>query len=91
MIGRSEFCYAAEWQKEGKKSGVLAGVPKALPQLLRAYRLGERAAGQGFEPEAALAAPVACSSYNCTAFFTSSAVIRIPSGFILSPVSRRVW
>ncbi len=46
---RWEEIKAAERQKEGKNGGVLSGVPKALPQLLRAYRLGERAAGQGFD------------------------------------------
>lgn len=42
------------WEKlklqEGKKS-VLGGVPKALPALLKAYRLGEKASRVGFDWE----------------------------------------
>ncbi len=34
--------------KEGRKS-VLEGVPKAMPELLRAYRVQEKAAGVGFD------------------------------------------
>ncbi len=46
---RWEEIKAAERRNSGKKSGILAGIPKALPQLLRAYRIGERAARQSFD------------------------------------------
>jgi XTP/dITP diphosphohydrolase len=39
-------------QREGKKRrGVLAGVPKALPAMVKAYRMGEKAAATGFDWE----------------------------------------
>lgn len=40
----------AERKKKGdEKSGALDGVPKHLPALLRAYRMGEKARGAGFD------------------------------------------
>lgn len=37
-------------QREGKKRrGVLAGVPKSLPAMVKAYRIGEKAAATGFD------------------------------------------
>jgi XTP/dITP diphosphohydrolase len=39
-------------QREGKrKRGVLAGVPKALPAMVKAFRIGEKAAATGFDWE----------------------------------------
>jgi XTP/dITP diphosphohydrolase len=39
-------------QREGKKRrGVLAGVPRALPAMVKAYRVGEKAAATGFDWE----------------------------------------
>jgi XTP/dITP diphosphohydrolase len=39
-------------QREGKKRrGVLAGVPKSLPAMVKAYRVGEKAAATGFDWE----------------------------------------
>ncbi len=49
VTARWEEIKAAERRNSGKKSGILAGIPKALPQLLRAYRIGERAARQSFD------------------------------------------
>lgn len=47
------------WQKikieEGKESSVLGNIPKSLPALQRAYRLGERASRVGFDWENAKA------------------------------------
>lgn len=40
---------AQELAKAGKKRRTLDGVPAALPSLLRAQRLGEKAAGVGFD------------------------------------------
>jgi MazG family protein len=44
---------AANWElikaKEKRYKGALAGVPKALPSLLRALRVGEKAAAVGFD------------------------------------------
>jgi XTP/dITP diphosphohydrolase/tetrapyrrole methylase family protein/MazG family protein len=34
---------------EGKPKGLLSGVPRALPALLRAYRMQDKAAGVGFD------------------------------------------
>lgn len=45
----------ANWQKikekEGKGSSILGNIPKSLPALQRAYRLGERASKVGFDWE----------------------------------------
>lgn len=39
-------------QREGKKRrGVLSGVPKSLPAMVKAYRVGEKAASMGFDWE----------------------------------------
>lgn len=39
-------------QREGKKrKGLLAGVPKSLPAMVKAYRVGEKAASLGFDWE----------------------------------------
>jgi XTP/dITP diphosphohydrolase len=39
-------------QREGRKRrGVLAGVPKALPAMVKAFRVGEKAAATGFDWE----------------------------------------
>ena len=45
---------AREREASGRESGALAGVPRALPALLRAHRLGEKAGAVGFDwPDAA--------------------------------------
>ncbi len=56
-LGRWEAMKAKE-RKEGKKKakpkGLLSGVPRALPALLRALRVGEKAAAVGYDwPDAA--------------------------------------
>lgn len=42
-----------QWEKikveNGEKSSVLEGVPKSMPALILAYRVGEKAAGVGFD------------------------------------------
>ena len=40
---------ATERAAAGKPSGALAGLPKGLPALLRAYKLGKRASATGFD------------------------------------------
>ena len=40
---------AREHEKKGKKRRILDGVPQELPALLRAQRLGEKAAAVGFD------------------------------------------
>ena len=40
---------AAEHAEQGKRRGTLDGVPRALPSLLRAQRIGEKAANVGFD------------------------------------------
>lgn len=51
-IARDESAVKANWEKlkmkEGRKS-VLDGVPRAMPELLRAYRVQEKAAGVAFD------------------------------------------
>lgn len=51
-IARDESTVKANWEKlkmkEGRKS-VLDGVPRAMPELLRAYRVQEKAAGVAFD------------------------------------------
>jgi nucleoside triphosphate diphosphatase len=45
---------AAEHEEKGKRRRILDGVPRELPALLRAQRLGEKAAAVGFDwPDAA--------------------------------------
>ena len=44
----------ANWEelklrKKNRKSGTLGGVPRSLPALVKAYRVGEKAAGAGFD------------------------------------------
>ena len=46
---RWEEIKAEERQAEGRATGLLSGVPTALPGLLRAYRMGKRAATVGFD------------------------------------------
>jgi tetrapyrrole methylase family protein/MazG family protein len=49
QIARWQVLKQEEKEKAGKKSRTLDGVPVALPALLRAQRLGEKAAGVGFD------------------------------------------
>lgn len=49
QTARWEVIKQEEKKKAGKKSRTLDGVPVALPALLRAQRLGEKAAGVGFD------------------------------------------
>ncbi len=46
---RWEAMKAKERNADGKTRGTLDGVPRALPALLRAYRVGEKAGGVGFD------------------------------------------
>ena len=48
-IARWEALKAEEKRSAGKPRGALAGVPKALPALLRAYRVGEKASAVGYD------------------------------------------
>lgn len=36
-------------RKKHRKSGTLGGVPRSLPAMVKAYRMGEKAAGAGFD------------------------------------------
>ena len=40
---------ALKLRKKNRKSGTLGGVPRSLPALVKAYRMGEKAAGTGFD------------------------------------------
>ena len=40
---------ALKLRKKNRKSGTLGGVPRSLPALVKAYRMGEKAAGAGFD------------------------------------------
>ena len=42
---------ALKLRKKNRKSGTLGGVPRSLPALVKAYRMGEKAAGTGFDWE----------------------------------------
>lgn len=42
---------ALKLRKKNRKSGTLSGVPRSLPALVKAYRMGEKAAGAGFDWE----------------------------------------
>ena len=42
---------ALKLRKKNRKSGTLGGVPRSLPALVKAYRMGEKAAGAGFDWE----------------------------------------
>jgi MazG family protein len=54
VLTQWESLKAAEQRDAGQDKRVLAGVPKALPALLRAYEIGTRVAAVGFDwPEAA--------------------------------------
>lgn len=48
-IGRWEEIKAEERRKKGKPEGALHGVPVSLPALLRAVRVGEKAASVGYD------------------------------------------
>ena len=40
---------ALKLRKKNRKSGTLGGVPRSLPAMVKAYRMGEKAAGAGFD------------------------------------------
>ncbi len=40
---------ALKLRKKHRKSGTLGGVPRSLPAMVKAYRMGEKAAGAGFD------------------------------------------
>lgn len=40
---------ALKLRKKKRRSGTLGGVPRSLPALVKAYRMGEKAAGAGFD------------------------------------------
>ena len=42
---------ALKLRKKKRKSGTLGGVPRSLPAMVKAYRIGEKAAGAGFDWE----------------------------------------
>ena len=42
---------ALKLRKKNRKSGTLGGVPRSLPAMVKAYRIGEKAAGAGFDWE----------------------------------------
>ncbi len=42
---------ALKQTEKGRKKGVLSGVPKTLPAMVKAYRIGEKAASAGFDWE----------------------------------------
>lgn len=42
---------ALKLRKKNRKNGSLGGVPQSLPALVKAYRIGEKAAGVGFDWE----------------------------------------
>ena len=42
---------ALKLRKKKRKSGTLGGVPRSLPAMVKAYRVGEKAAGAGFDWE----------------------------------------
>ncbi len=42
---------ALKLRKKKRKSGTLGGVPRSLPALVKAFRVGEKAAGAGFDWE----------------------------------------
>ena len=42
---------ALKLRKKKRKSGTLGGVPRSLPAMVKAYRMGEKAAGAGFDWE----------------------------------------
>lgn len=40
---------ALKLRKKNRRSGTLGGVPRSLPAMVKAYRIGEKAAGAGFD------------------------------------------
>ncbi len=42
---------ALKLRKKNRKSGTLGGVPRSLPAMVKAFRIGEKAAGSGFDWE----------------------------------------
>jgi XTP/dITP diphosphohydrolase len=44
---------ALKLRKKARKSGVLGGVPRSLPAMVKAFRISEKAAAVGFDWEAA--------------------------------------
>lgn len=42
---------ALKLRKKNRKSGLLSGVPRSLPSMVKAYRISEKAAGIGFDWE----------------------------------------
>lgn len=42
---------ALKLRKKNRRSGTLGGVPRSLPAMVKAYRMGEKAAGAGFNWE----------------------------------------
>lgn len=42
---------ALKLRKKNRKKGTLGGVPQSLPAMIKAYRVGEKAAGRGFDWE----------------------------------------
>ena len=42
---------ALKLRKKARKSGLLGGVPRSLPAMVKAYRIGEKAANSGFDWE----------------------------------------
>lgn len=42
---------ALKLRKKNRRSGTLGGVPRSLPAMVKAYRMGEKAAGTGFDWE----------------------------------------
>ena len=42
---------ALKLRKKNRKTGTLGGVPRSLPAMVKAYRVGEKAAGAGFDWE----------------------------------------
>ena len=40
---------ALKLRKKNRKSGTLGGVPRSLPAMVKAYRVGQKAAGAGFD------------------------------------------
>jgi nucleoside triphosphate diphosphatase len=54
VVQQWEQIKAREQKEAGERRAILAGVPKALPSLLRAHEIGTRAAAVGFDwPDAA--------------------------------------
>jgi len=49
VLGNWEKIKLAEKKNDGKKGGVLAGIPRALPALLQAYRVQEKTSRFGFD------------------------------------------